>query len=107
MSSGWTLTPSVNKEVVTRCLSWIICNVVLSVNIWNEFSPPIQQHVWTRLTSPSDAMNSDPRYISHCYDVMENMAATHNDTRLIIKRGLTVGEDKYGSLEVKGKSDSN
>ena len=80
-------------------------------SLLNEFMSkegfaPIQQHVRTRLTSPSNAMNSDPRYISHCYDVMANMAATHNDTRLVINRGLTVGEDKYGSLEVRGNSDS-
>ena len=66
----------------------------------------IQQHIRTRLTCPFSATSTDPRYITHCYDVMANLAASQSDTRLIIDRGLTIGEDKYGNLGVRGRNDS-
>ena len=37
---------------------------------------------------------------------MANMVASQCDTRLGIKRGLTVGKDKYGSLVVRNVNDS-
>ena len=67
----------------------------------------IQEHIRTRLTCPSSATSTDPRYITHCYDVMSNLAASQSDTRLIINRGLTVSEDKYGNLGVRGNNDSS
>ena len=33
---------------------------------------------------------------------MENLAESHNDTRLVIKHGLTSSEDKYGNLGFRG-----
>ena len=62
----------------------------------------IQKHISTRLISPSNDMGSDPRDICHCYDVLENLAAPRNDTRLDINWGLTVSEDKHGSLVIRG-----
>ena len=38
------------------------------------------------------------RYVMHAYDVLTNLTANHEDTRLIVNRGLTVGEDKTGGL---------
>ena len=67
----------------------------------------IQQCIRTRLTSPINSMSSDPRYISHCYDVMANLAASHNDTRMIINRGLTISDDNDGNLGVRGCGDSS
>ena len=52
-------------------------------------------------------MGSDTRYICHCYDIMEKLATYRNDTRLVIKRGLTVREDKYSNLGVKGSKYSS
>ena len=43
-------------------------------------------------------MGSDPIYIYHCYDIMANLSASRNDTRLFINRGLTVSKDKCGNL---------
>ena len=42
----------------------------------------------------------------HAYDVLTNLTANHEDTRLIVNRGLTVGEDKTGGLALRGKGDS-
>ena len=47
-------------------------------------------------------MGSDPRYIFHCYYIMAYLAASGNDTRLVIKLGLTFSEDKHGNLDVRG-----
>ena len=38
---------------------------------------------------------------------MANLAAYSNDTRLVIKCGLTSSEDKHGNLGVKGSGDSS
>ena len=77
---------------------------LLNEHIHKEGFATVQQHVRTRLTCPSCATNSDPRYITHCYDIMANLAASQNDTRLVINRGLTVAKDKYGNLGVRGGS---
>ena len=58
----------------------------------------IKQHIHTRLTSTSNAMGSDPRYICHCYYTMENLSASCNDTQLVINHSLTVSEYKHVNL---------
>ena len=47
-------------------------------------------------------MVSNPRYICHCFDIMENLAACRNYTRLVINRDLTVGDNKHDNLGVRG-----
>ena len=47
-------------------------------------------------------MGSDPRYIFHCCDIMADLAASCNDTILVINRGITGSEDKHGNLGVRG-----
>ena len=66
----------------------------------------IQHLICTKLTSPSNAMGSDPKYICNCYDIMANLAAFCNDTILVINRRLTISEDKHGNLCVRGSVDS-
>ena len=51
--------------------------------------------------------SSDPRYCCVCYDIMTNLTANHEDTRLILNRGLAVGEDRSGGLYLRGKGDSS
>ena len=46
------------------------------------------------------------RYLSFYYDMLTNLTANHEDTRLIVNRGLTVGDDKTGGLALRGKGDS-
>ena len=79
---------------------------LLNGNITKDGFASIDQHIRTRLTCPSTTTCSDPRYITHCYDVIANMLATHHDTRLIIERGLTVSNDKKKNLQVRGTNDS-
>ena len=66
----------------------------------------IAQHVKSRLTSAGCTTSSDPRYITFAYDMLTNLAATHEDTRLVLQRGLTVSEDNANRLTVGGKGDS-
>ena len=47
-------------------------------------------------------MGSDPRYVCHFYDIMENLYAFLNDTLLVVNRNITVSEDKHGNLSVIG-----
>lgn len=49
--------------------------------------------------------SSDFHYTSFCYDKLSNLAANYKDTRIIIRRGLTVDE-KTGDLGLRGSGDS-
>ena len=66
----------------------------------------IQEHIRSRLTSSTSATSTDSRYCAHCYDMLTNLAANHEDTRLILNRGLTVSDDAKGGLGLRGKGDS-
>ena len=89
------LFPSIHWKTAYDDVSVVgaIPSSLLNVFIEKEGFASIQQHLLTRLKSASSSTCSDPRYITHCYDVMANLAASTNDTRLIINRGLTVGND--------------
>ena len=63
---------------------------------------PLPLHVRSRLTTPISTTSTDPRYISHLYDVLTNASAGHSDTRVILNRGLTVGDDSQGGLGIRG-----
>ena len=52
----------------------------------------IKQHIRARLTSSTSSTSSD--------------AANHEDTRLILNRGLAVCDDAKGGLGLRGKNDS-
>lgn len=66
----------------------------------------IPSHARSRLTNASCATSTDYRYVAFLYDMLVNLAANHEDTRLVLQRGLTVGEDRTGGLGLRGKSDS-
>ena len=70
---------------------------------WAIWVSTIQQHIRTRLTNNSSSTSTDPRYILYCFDVMSNLSASYNDTRMITNSGITVADDTEGGLGVRGK----
>ena len=68
---------------------------------------PIQEHIRSRLTSTISATSTDSRYCAHCYDILTNLAVNHEDTHLILNRGLTVADDAKGGLGLRGKGGSS
>ena len=60
----------------------------------------ISGHIRSRLTNPS---STNSQYTSFCYDKLTNLVANHQDTRIVIRRGLTVNE-KSGELGLRGIS---
>ena len=66
----------------------------------------IPEHVHSRLSNPSMNTSTDFHYTSFCYDKLSNLAANHEDTRIIIRRGLTVDENS-GELGLRGSGDSS
>ena len=98
------LSPSIHwKMTQDKCsILGTIPLSLLNTNIPKEGLETIQQHIRMQLTCPSNATCSDPRYITHCYDVMANMAATHNGTRLVLECSLTVSNDNKKDLQVCG-----
>jgi hypothetical protein len=103
------LFPSIHWKACETDLSVLgaIPSSLLQEKINQHGFASVQQHLRTRLVSPFSTTNSDPRYITHCYDIMANLAASKSDTRLIINRGLTVSSDKNKNLEVRGINDSS
>ena len=67
----------------------------------------IQQNIRTRLTTNYLSTSTDPRYISYSFDVMSNLSASYNYTRMMMYRGLTVKNDIEGGLGVLGKGNSS
>ena len=102
------LFPSIHwKAAEDKCsIVGAIPSSLLNEAIKTDGFASIQEHIRTRLTFPSAATSTDPNYIAHCYDMMVNLSATHGDTRVILNRGLTVGEDKVGGLGMRGTKDS-
>ena len=66
----------------------------------------IPEHVRSRLSNPSMNTSTDFHYTSFCYDKLSNLAANHEDTRIVIRRGLTVDENS-GELGLRGSGDSS
>ena len=65
----------------------------------------IHSHIRSRLTNTCCATSTDPRYIAHCYDILTNLTANHEDTRLILNRGLMV-DHSTGEIGLRGKGDT-
>ena len=49
-----------------------------------------------RLTSPGTQTSTNPRYISHVFDVLENVSMNNTDSRLVLNRGLVVSSSESG-----------
>ena len=67
----------------------------------------IPQHVRSRLTTSSSSTSTDPRYIAFCYDKLTNLCINHQDTRIILNRGLTSTNDDLGGLGLRGGNSDN
>ena len=66
----------------------------------------IAQHVRSRLSFAGCNTSINPRYITFAYDMLTNLAATHEDTRLVMQRGLTVQDGNSTGLSLHEKEDS-
>ncbi len=104
-----SLFPSIFwKMVPNDCvISGAIPTPLLSEKSGHYGFQSLPQHVRTRLTTAFCTTSTDPHYISHDYDMMTNMSATHLDTRIAMNRGLTAGPDTLSGLGVKGGNDSS
>ena len=102
------LFPSLSWKYTNEKYSIFIAITPLLLNLcWiKEGFSIIQKQNITRLTSTSNAMVYDFRYICHCYDIMANLSEFCNDTRFVINCRLTVCEDKHGNLGAGGSEDS-
>ena len=68
---------------------------------------PLSHYIRSRLTSCSFTTGTDPRYISFSYDTMTNLAVNHEDSRIVLHRGLTVDKDSDIGLGVRGKKNGD
>ena len=63
----------------------------------------IKKHIRTRFTTLTSATSTDPRYCAFSYDMIMNLTSNHKYSRVILDRGLTVGNDNTGRLGLRGK----
>ena len=50
----------------------------------------MNDHVKSRFTSVSISTSTNPTYVSYCYDTLTNLSINHEDTRVVLNRGLNV-----------------
>ena len=67
----------------------------------------VREHMRNRLTLSGTATSTSQHYIHYAYDSCVNLTLNNQDTRIVLNRGLTVGEDKKSSLQVKSRNDSS
>eukprot|EP00957_Ditylum_brightwellii_P053978 4088389-Ditylum_brightwellii.AAC.1 len=65
----------------------------------------IHSHIKTWLTNSSCATSTDSWYIAYCYSMLTNLTANHEDTQLILIKGLAI-DNKTGEMGLRGKGDS-
>ena len=50
----------------------------------------VLDHTRNRLSLAGTATSTNPSYVSLCYDQLSNLTASHEDSRLIMNRGMKV-----------------
>ena len=73
----------------------------------NDFGfASLMEHTRSRLTSASSSTSSNVNYASMEYDKACNAVANSEDTRIMIRRGVTVNQES-GDLGLRGTRDSS
>ena len=106
------LFPSIFYNMVNGVIIGAIPAPLLTESISSFGFASLPEHIRSRLTSSSSQSSTNPRYISFCYDTMVNLTANHSDTRIVLNRGLHVGNNETSNpssstgLSVRGENDS-
>ena len=66
----------------------------------------IDDHIQSQLTSPSYATSTNPSYKFFCHNILTNLTLNHQDTRLVLNRGLTDDETSKRKLGSRCKGES-
>ena len=67
----------------------------------------MHDHIHTRLTNALSATSTNPTYASYCYDKLTNLSLNHQDSRIVLNRGLTVDSNTTSGMGVRCKNDSS
>ena len=57
---------------------------------------PVDHHIRSTLTNPGTTTNNNPKYIAYCHDIITNLTLNHEDSCIILNRGLTVSPNRLG-----------
>ena len=79
---------------------------LLTENTKRDGFQTIPQHVRSRYSTYNFVLSTDPRYQAYSFETVSNLCITHNDTKMIVNRGLVVGGDAARGLGVRCKNDS-
>ena len=72
-----------------------------SINVFT----PVDHHIRSTFTNPGTTANNNPKYIAYGYDIITNLTLNHEDSRIILNRGLTVSPNGLG-LTTRSKGGS-
>ena len=102
------LFPSIHWKMANDGCSILGCipDSLLAESIQSTSFASIHSHIKCRLTNPSSSTSRNTNYIAHAYDMLTNITANHEDSRIILNRGLTVDENSKSGLGLRGKGDS-
>ena len=94
------LFPSIHWKMANDNCSILGCipAPLLSDSIESYGFASIRSHIKNRVTNVSSSTSTNTNYISHCYDMLNNIAANREDTMVILNRGLTVDKNSKSGL---------
>eukprot|EP00957_Ditylum_brightwellii_P074924 5694103-Ditylum_brightwellii.AAC.1 len=101
------LFPSIHWQIAHDKCSILGCIPALLLTEYLSTSKfaSIYSHTRTRVTKSSCVTSTDSMYIAYCYNILTNLTASHEDTQLILNRGLAI-DNKTGEMGLRGKGDS-
>ena len=72
----------------------------------NDSFDNMYDHVKSRLTSMSISKSTNPTYTSYCYDKLTKLSLNHEDTCVVLNRGLAVYPQSADVIRVRFNNDS-
>ena len=67
----------------------------------------VLDHTRNRLSLAGTSTSTNSSYVSLCYDQLSNLTASHEDSRLIMNRGMKVDKNNSSGLGIRGKGDTS
>ena len=86
------LFPSIGYKMIPNCgsIAGILPLWVMITKISINGFAPVDHHIRSSFTNPGTTANNYSKYIAYGYDIITNLTLNHEDSCIILNRGLTV-----------------
>ena len=100
------LFPSIFWKMVENCGSIIgsLPSCLLAHTSSFHGFASVGDHIRSRLTLPGTATSSNQKYVAFSYDMLTNLTLNHQDTRIVLNRGLVMGDS---GVQCRSRDDSS